>query len=156
MAVIKTLIRLCLGLQIAFTGAPALAEIPMVASFERMAIITKKRFCIEAVREMESGTNHAQNVHSLNMLSELLANKNSPPDFVLALKLALPNAAIAVTDPDIIRVLDKKLTPKMLEVFDLSVKISDYSGRVGDLLSSISLEKRTLMLDQVIHFPAYP
>ncbi len=153
MATIKILTRLCLSLFFLFANTSLNAGIPMIASFERIALMSKKHFFIEANREEGSVVYHSQNVHNLNMLAELLASKNSPPDLVSAIKLALPNATIAATEPDIIRVTDQSLTTKKLKVFDSPVKINGYSGRVGDLLSSISLEKRTLMLDQVISYP---
>ena len=129
------------------------AEIPMVASLEKIATLSKRHYFIEAAGDGLPSTQYGYDIIRLDTLAALLASNNSPPDFLAAFKLVLPNATIAAADPDIIRVVDQSLTPEKLQAFDSPVKINDYSGRVGDLLSSISLVKRTLMLDQVLSFP---
>ena len=136
------IIALCLS-------APSNAEIPMFYSLERIATMSKKHFFVEARSEKLPGAHYFQDVERLQMLQELLAAKNSPPDLILALGVAIPNATITTEDPAIVRIVDKDLRAKNLDVFNAAVSVNGFDGRVSDLFSKIPVKNCRVHLRQV-------
>ena len=130
-------------------SASSNAEIPMLRSLERIVLLSKKHFFVEARSKKLPGAHFFQDAERLDMLHDLLAEKNSPPDFIMALGVAIPNATITTEDPAVVRVVDKDLRPKNLEVFNAAVSINDFNGHVSDLLSALSVKNCRVFLRHV-------
>ena len=136
------IIALCLS-------APSNAEIPMLRSLEKIVLLSKKHFFVEARSEKLPGAHYFQDVERLDMLHDLLAAKNSPPDLILALGVAMPNATITTEAPAVVRVVDKELRGKNLEVFNTAVSVNGFNGHVSDLLSTLPIKNCRVFLRQV-------
>jgi hypothetical protein len=128
-------------------------QIAMTNYFEILAQETKNRIFIEILVEQEPDSVTWENQARIEMLANLFRTKNPPPNLVSALKVALPNATITVPIEGEIAILHNSFAGKRGEVFENTVEIDNFTGRISTLLASLNLQGVSTYLDQSLSIP---
>jgi hypothetical protein len=133
---------------IVMIGASLSAEIPMSDYLRRIPAHTHVRLFVETFGKTEFPDDSFRDFLRVQMLEQLIAAKNSPPDLPSAFRVAPPGTKVDEVKHGQLRIIDKDMHPSCTEVLSKQVSVKDYKGPVSTFLEGLTLGKFKVILNR--------